>query len=310
MNKGVAVEFIGTDGKKHYGEYLSENQVAVYARDIKQVPVVSYSDYDVYEGVRDDAKDDWSEHEHVWYYKEVTEIEGIDEVKNCSTYGEIYDALGNDKERFMALLTFAGLKSEFFDLFDNVEPSYDDYEFAWEDFLNCLDECVQGLLKDKTGIVLVMGSNLDWRGRGGYQYLDAKYMSAQNIVNKLAPDTDFSIRVDDDKDGELYFVISHHDCPTGSKMRFIPIERVVNELLSREELLEFLRRYLSDDDNWADERYMYEHVLEMGVPTDDYCVTNVLDTLDKEALGKLLMFLFNQDFVDDSYKDMLVENLK
>lgn len=309
MNKGVAVEFTGTDGKKHYGEYLLENMAAVYAREIKQVPVLSYSDYDVYESYRNGVRDDWQEYEQYWYDKPVY-VAGIECLEDCETCGEVYEAVGKNSDRFLAALTFAGIKDDFFGLFDDVTPSQDDYEMAWEDTLNGLDDCVDRLLKDKMGIVLVMGSNLDWRGRGGYQYMNVNSLSAKDIVNKLTPNCEFSIRVFDDKDGELYFVISHHDCPTGSRMRFIPLERVVYELMDRDSLLKFMRKYLKDDYCMVDEKYMYEKVLGLGMTDDDYCITNMLDELTAEQMGKIVIDLFDSDSVDDSYKEMIYDALK
>ena len=93
-----------------------------------------------------------------------------------------------------------------------------DYSFYWEDFIENfqaeIDELVKGIDENNNLFWICHGKNLDWQHRNGYWTHQGK-LTAEEMINKITPDGDYSIKVYL-KNKKLSFAVYSHDCPMGS----------------------------------------------------------------------------------------------
>jgi hypothetical protein len=103
------------------------------------------------------------------------------------------------------------------ELFSLVAEDSTLFEMAFECLFDSIQEAMNNIMKRyKTkGYWLAQGSNLTWRNLSGEQIIYTK--EAKELVNKITPNCDFSIKVYKIKGG-LNFIVSHHDCPMGSSI--------------------------------------------------------------------------------------------
>lgn len=108
------------------------------------------------------------------------------------------------------------------ELFSLIAEDSDIFEIAIDCLYDSIQEAMNNIMKKyKTkGYWLAQGSNLTWRNLSGEQIIYTK--EAKELVNKITPYCDYSIRVYQIKNKSritgLNFIVSHHDCPMGSSI--------------------------------------------------------------------------------------------
>jgi len=96
-----------------------------------------------------------------------------------------------------------------FDMEDELEA-----EWYWYDFI---DEVKTMMKKMRTKKFFAYGLSLTWRKVAGYTEFETD--SARTLVNKLTPNSEFSIKfLATENKGIIEVIISHHDAPTGETM--------------------------------------------------------------------------------------------
>jgi hypothetical protein len=89
-----------------------------------------------------------------------------------------------------------------------------DNEWMWYDFL---EEVGTIMKKMRTKKFFAYGLSLTWRNVAGYTEFETE--SARTLVDKLTPDSEFSIKfLATENKGIIEVIISHHDKPTGETM--------------------------------------------------------------------------------------------
>jgi hypothetical protein len=87
-------------------------------------------------------------------------------------------------------------------------------EWYWDDFI---DEVKTMMKKMRTKKFFAYGLSLTWRNVAGYTEFETD--SARTLVNKLTPNSEFSIKfLATENKGIIEVIISHHDAPTGETM--------------------------------------------------------------------------------------------
>jgi hypothetical protein len=87
-------------------------------------------------------------------------------------------------------------------------------EFYWDDFLEEVDTMMK---KMRTSKFFAYGLSLTWRNVAGYTTFET--YSARTMVDKLTPNSDFSIKfLATENKGIIEVIISHHDKPMGETM--------------------------------------------------------------------------------------------
>ena len=90
----------------------------------------------------------------------------------------------------------------------------EDDQFLYEDFLY---EVKSMMKKMRTNKFFAYGLSLTWRNVAGYTTFETN--SAGTLVDKLAPNSDFSIQfLKTDNKGIIEVIIHHHDKPMGETM--------------------------------------------------------------------------------------------
>ena len=87
-------------------------------------------------------------------------------------------------------------------------------EWYWDDFI---DEVKTMMKKMRTKKFFAYGLSLTWRNVAGYTEFETD--SARTLVNKLTPNSEFSIKfLATENKGIIEVTIWHHDAPTGETM--------------------------------------------------------------------------------------------
>jgi hypothetical protein len=95
----------------------------------------------------------------------------------------------------------------------NMEDEHD-AEWMWDDFIYEVETMMK---KMRTKKFFVYGLSLTWRRVAGYFVFETE--SARTLVDKLTPNSDFSIQfLKTENKGIIEVIISHHDAPTGETM--------------------------------------------------------------------------------------------
>ena len=101
----------------------------------------------------------------------------------------------------------------------------DDAEFLWDDFIYEVQTIMK---KMKTKKFFAYGLNLTWRNVAGYTEFETD--SARTLVNKLAPNSDFTMKFyPTENKGIIEVVIAHHDSPLGENMFLMSQSRAKKE---------------------------------------------------------------------------------
>ena len=89
-----------------------------------------------------------------------------------------------------------------------------DAEWMWDDFIY---EVKTMMKKMRTKKFFCYGLSLTWRNVAGYTEFETE--SAETLIHKLAPNSDFTMLFHPTENkGIIEVVISHHDKPTGETM--------------------------------------------------------------------------------------------
>ena len=95
----------------------------------------------------------------------------------------------------------------------NVEED-NDHEWLWEDFIYEVEAMMK---KMRTKKFFAYGLSLTWRNVAGYTEFET--FSARTLVDKLTPNSEFSIQfLKTENKGIIEVIISHHDKPMGETM--------------------------------------------------------------------------------------------
>ena len=95
----------------------------------------------------------------------------------------------------------------------NMEDEHD-AEWMWDDFIYEVETMMK---KMRTKKFFAYGLSLTWRNVAGYTAFETE--SARTLVDKLTPNSDFSIQfLATENKGIIEVIISHHDAPTGETM--------------------------------------------------------------------------------------------
>jgi anaerobic ribonucleoside-triphosphate reductase len=95
----------------------------------------------------------------------------------------------------------------------NVEDD-NDHEWLWEDFIYEVEAMMK---KMRTKKFFAYGLSLTWRNVAGYTEFET--FSARTLVDKLTPNSEFSIQfLKTENKGIIEVIISHHDKPMGETM--------------------------------------------------------------------------------------------
>ena len=112
---------------------------------------------------------------------------------------------------------------------DKIRQSVDEDEFFWQDQWSYLMDDLAEILSDKSKSMMwrIDATNIDWMGRSGHQYIDASDdnggSDAEEFIRKLTPDgSEFTLHIYDEDKG-LSITCYHHDCPTGTVMKAMPM---------------------------------------------------------------------------------------
>lgn len=90
----------------------------------------------------------------------------------------------------------------------------EDDQFYFEDFIYEVETMMK---KMRTKKFFAYGLSLTWRNVAGYTTFET--YSARTLVDKLTPNSDFSIKfLKTDNKGIIEVIISHHDKPMGETM--------------------------------------------------------------------------------------------
>ena len=101
----------------------------------------------------------------------------------------------------------------------------DDAEFLWDDFIYEVQTIMK---KMKTKKFFAYGLNLTWRNVAGYTEFETD--SARTLVNKLTPNSDFTMKFyPTENKGIIEVVIAHHDSPLGENMFLMSQSRAKKE---------------------------------------------------------------------------------
>lgn len=110
---------------------------------------------------------------------------------------------------------------EEFDYIDNFEEDslreevYKDsdvFEWAWDDFKECMTEYLKEIDKNKNGVFKIAGKSLGWRNLDGYKTVEAE--TGQKLLSEILPQTDVSLYVWKTKT-QIKIQCYHHDSPMG-----------------------------------------------------------------------------------------------
>ena len=89
-----------------------------------------------------------------------------------------------------------------------------DHEWLWEDFIYEVEAMMK---KMRTKKFFAYGLSLTWRNVAGYTEFET--FSARTLVDKLTPNSEFSIQfLKTENKGIIEVIISHHDKPMGETM--------------------------------------------------------------------------------------------
>jgi len=90
----------------------------------------------------------------------------------------------------------------------------EDDQFYWEDFIYEVEAMMK---KMRTKKFFAYGLSLTWRNVAGYTEFET--YSARTLVDKLTPNSEFSIQfLKTENKGIIEVIISHHDKPMGETM--------------------------------------------------------------------------------------------
>jgi hypothetical protein len=98
--------------------------------------------------------------------------------------------------------------------------SSDDFEFAWDDFI---EEVKTIMAKAKIKKWFAYGLELTWRNVPGFTEFETE--RAQTLIDKLTPNSDFSINIYKEGRNDFKVVIWHHDKPMGETMYLMSQDR-------------------------------------------------------------------------------------
>lgn len=88
------------------------------------------------------------------------------------------------------------------------------HDFIWDDFLCEVDTMIK---KMRTKKFFAYGLSLTWRNVAGYTEFETE--SASVLVNKITPNSEFSIKfLATENKGIIEVITSHHDAPMGETM--------------------------------------------------------------------------------------------
>ena len=106
----------------------------------------------------------------------------------------------------------------------------DDAEFLWDDFIYEVQTIMK---KMKTKKFFAYGLNLTWRNVAGYTEFETD--SARTLVNKLTPNSDFTMKFyPTENKGIIEVVIAHHDKPMGETLYLMAQSREKKEGIKKE----------------------------------------------------------------------------
>ena len=106
----------------------------------------------------------------------------------------------------------------------------DDAEFLWDDFIYEVQTIMK---KMKTKKFFAYGLNLTWRNVAGYSEFETD--SARTLVNKLTPNSDFTMKFyPTENKGIIEVVIAHHDKPMGETLYLMAQSREKKEGIKKE----------------------------------------------------------------------------
>lgn len=140
--------------------------------------------------------------------------------------------------------------------FDHLEdePDYYDWQWEWESFCECLGEWLNRKFPDEYNWI-ALGSGMGWMKQSGYTTIHNTHGSEANIIlEKIAPKTDYHVRVTE-SDSAIRFNFSHHDCPTGGHVVEIqPLKFVIKDLRTQKFVTGRRCKNKPVEANWSTQR--------------------------------------------------------
>ena len=119
---------------------------------------------------------------------------------------------------------------------EDTEPNDEDYQFAWEYFVDNFQMAMDMVSDEWTnGAWFVEGTSMGWRNTSGEALVVAK--NAEDLLRKVMPDTDYTVK-GSVENGLISMIVYHHDSPTGEGRSLYPLTEAIREEKATEFLLE------------------------------------------------------------------------
>jgi len=169
----------------------------------------------------------------------------VEEVED-TTFIDLWETVDQNKDKFIEELNKIGLYDKFKD--ESIKKIYktdDSWNIFYKDELDLLTSEIEK--RNRFGNWHIEGENIGWRNRKGSKDVVAK--TGGELIDSIAPNSDFSFEVRDFGGKGLYIKLFHHDSPTGEDYYITPNKNIKTKIDSQNETIEELETTIKNMHN-------------------------------------------------------------